>query len=147
MVLIQFILKRRTKKTNSIRRLYLQKIHRSELVADSRRITNTYQILQPRVNARLSNCSTITTTNKENKTPWPKFTSKRYRPSDRRLSTKLVPTFTDIECHMVNVADPYGRNLGFLDRSRYFFLLSSSSIVLTRLSGPRSRPTTFKKIW
>jgi hypothetical protein len=28
-----------------------------------------------------------------------------------------------------------------------FFLSSSSSIVLTRLSGPRSRPTTFQKIW
>jgi hypothetical protein len=27
------------------------------------------------------------------------------------------------------------------------FLLSSSSVVLTRLSGPRSRPTTSQKIW
>jgi hypothetical protein len=27
------------------------------------------------------------------------------------------------------------------------FLPSSSSIVLTRLSGPRSRPTTSQKIW
>jgi hypothetical protein len=31
----------------------------------------------------------------------------------------------------------------FLDRSRYTFLSSSSSVVLTRLSGPRSRPITF----
>jgi hypothetical protein len=37
---------------------------------------------------------------------------------------------------VVSVTDPYGRILGFLDRSR-------SSVVLTRLSGPRSRPTTF----
>jgi hypothetical protein len=36
---------------------------------------------------------------------------------------------------VVSVTDPYGRILGFLDRS--------SSVVLTRLSGPRSRPTTF----
>jgi hypothetical protein len=36
---------------------------------------------------------------------------------------------------MVSVTDPYGRILGFLDTS-------SSSVVLTRLSGPRSRPTT-----
>jgi hypothetical protein len=43
---------------------------------------------------------------------------------------------------VVCVTDPYGRVLDFLDRSRYFFLSSSSS-VLTRLSGPRSRPTTF----
>jgi hypothetical protein len=28
-------------------------------------------------------------------TPWPKSASKRYRPSDRRLSAKLVPTFAD----------------------------------------------------
>jgi hypothetical protein len=45
---------------------------------------------------------------------------------------------------VVSVTDPYGRILGFLDRSLYFFFLSSSSsVVLTRLSGPRSRPTTF----
>jgi hypothetical protein len=24
-------------------------------------------------------------------------------------------------CHVVSVTNPYGRNLGFLDRSRYFF--------------------------
>jgi hypothetical protein len=40
-----------------------------------------------------------------------------------------------------------GRNLGFLDRSRYFLLPSGSSVVLTRLSGLRSRPTTSQKIW
>jgi hypothetical protein len=34
-----------------------------------------------------------------------------------------------------------------LDRSRYFFLPSSSSIVLVRLGGPCSRPTTSPKIW
>jgi hypothetical protein len=32
--------------------------------------------------------------------------------------------------------DPYGRILASLDRSRYFFLPSSSSIVLARLSVP-----------
>jgi hypothetical protein len=42
-----------------------------------------------------------------------------YRPSDRRLSAKLVPTFADRGCHVVSVTDPYGRILGFLDR--YFF--------------------------
>jgi hypothetical protein len=29
--------------------------------------------------------------------------------------------FEDRACHVVIVTDPYGRNLGFLDRSRYFF--------------------------
>jgi hypothetical protein len=37
---------------------------------------------------------------------------------------------------VVSAADLYDRNLDFLDQSRYLFLLSSSSIVLTRLSGP-----------
>jgi hypothetical protein len=71
-----------------------------------------------------------------------------YRPSDRRLSAKWLPTFADKGCHEVSVTDPYGRILGFLDRNRYFSI-SSSSVVLTRLSGPRSVPTTFliKYIW
>jgi hypothetical protein len=46
--------------------------------------------------------------------------SELYRPCDRRLSAKLVPTFTDTGCHVVSATDPYGRILGFLDRSRYF---------------------------
>jgi hypothetical protein len=44
---------------------------------------------------------------------------------------------------MVSVTDPYGRILDFLDKEPLLFLSSSSSVVLTRLSGPRSRPTTF----
>jgi hypothetical protein len=32
-----------------------------------------------------------------------------------------MPTFGDSGCHVVSVTDPYGRILGFLDRSRYFF--------------------------
>jgi hypothetical protein len=77
------------------------------------------------------------------KTPWSESTSELYRPSDHRLSAKWLPTFADKGCHVVSVTDPCGCILGFLDRSRYFFLSSSSSVVLTRLSGPRSRPTTF----
>jgi hypothetical protein len=42
--------------------------------------------------------------------------SELYRPSDRRLSVKLVPTFADRGCHVVSVTNSYGRNLGFLDR-------------------------------
>jgi hypothetical protein len=37
-------------------------------------------------------------------------------------------------------------NLDFLDPEPLLFHSSSSSIVLTRLSGPRSRPTTSQKI-
>jgi CBS-domain-containing membrane protein len=57
-------------------------------------------------------------TNKQ--TPWSKSASELYRPSDRRLSAKLVPTFADRGCHVVSVTDSYGHILGFLDRSRYF---------------------------
>jgi hypothetical protein len=41
---------------------------------------------------------------------------------------------------------PYGRIL--LSRPEpLLFLSSSSSVVLMRLSGPRSRPTTSQKVW
>jgi hypothetical protein len=33
---------------------------------------------------------------------------------DRRLSAKLVPTFTDTGCHVVSSMDPHGRYLVFL---------------------------------
>jgi hypothetical protein len=35
----------------------------------------------------------------------------------RRIDCRL---FADRGCHVVSVTDPYGRILGFLDRSRYF---------------------------
>jgi hypothetical protein len=34
--------------------------------------------------------------------------SKLYRPSDRRLSAKLMPSFPD-RCHVVSATDPHGR--------------------------------------
>jgi hypothetical protein len=54
-------------------------------------------------------------------TPWHESASELYRPSHRRLSAKLVPIFADRGCLVVSVTDPYGRILGFLYRSRYFF--------------------------
>jgi hypothetical protein len=80
-------------------------------------------------------------------TPFTESASKLYSPSDSRLSVKLVPTFADRRCHVVSATDSYGRTFDFLARSLYFFFTSSSSIVLTRLSGPRSRPTTSQNIW
>jgi hypothetical protein len=50
--------------------------------------------------------------------PWLQSASELYRPGDRRLSAKLVPTFAD---RGVSRWILYGQNLGFLDRSRYFF--------------------------
>jgi hypothetical protein len=43
------------------------------------------------------------------KTPLPESWSQLYRPSDRRSSAKLVPTFADRGSHMVSVTDTYGR--------------------------------------
>jgi hypothetical protein len=59
--------------------------------------------------------------NNNNKTPLPESASELYRPRDRRLSAKLVPTLADRGCHVDSVTDPYGSILDFLDRSRYFF--------------------------
>jgi hypothetical protein len=53
--------------------------------------------------------------------PWSESAGELYRPSDRRLSAKLLPTFADRGVPQVSVTDPYDRILGFLDRSRYFF--------------------------
>jgi hypothetical protein len=83
---------------------------------------------------------------KEN-TPWPESANELYRPSDRRLSAKLVPTFAD---RGVSRAQRDGslRPYSLVSRpEQLLFLSSSSSIVLTRLSGPCSRPATSQKMW
>jgi CBS-domain-containing membrane protein len=55
---------------------------------------------------------------KKIETPWSESARELYQPSDRRLSAKSLPTFADKGCHVVSVMDPYGRILGFIDRSR-----------------------------
>jgi hypothetical protein len=49
----------------------------------------------------------------EGKELWPEYASELYRPSYRRLSAKLVPTFADRGCHVVIVIDLCG-HIGFL---------------------------------
>jgi hypothetical protein len=61
--------------------------------------------------------------NKQKQTPLSESASELYRPSDRRLLAKRLPTFADKGCHVVSVTDPYGCNLDFLDRSRYFSIM------------------------
>jgi hypothetical protein len=61
-------------------------------------------------------------TNTHKKTLWSESASELYLLSDRRLSAKWLATFADKGCHVVSVTDPYGRILGFLDRSRYLFI-------------------------
>jgi hypothetical protein len=60
-----------------------------------------------------------------------------------RLSTKLVPTFAVSHGQRNGSLQPYCQ-VSRLEP--LLFLPSSSSIVLTRLSGPHSRPTTSQKI-
>jgi hypothetical protein len=54
------------------------------------------------------------------------------------------PTLAD-RGRVVSATDPHGRNLGFLDPEPLLFHSNSSSVILTRLSGPRSG--TSQKIW
>jgi hypothetical protein len=101
-------------------------------------------------------------TNKTNS--WPEPAIELYRLSDRRLSAELVSTFADRGFHVVGVTDPYGRNLGSLDRSRYFFFQVAPQLysrgwvdpvpdpLLLRKSGSavnRTRTTRsiIKKLW
>jgi hypothetical protein len=78
---------------------------------------------------------------------WPESASELYRPSDRRLQEKFVPTFVDrglSGSQSDGSLRPYSR----LSRQELLlFLPSSSQVLLTRLSGPRSRTTTTQKIW
>jgi hypothetical protein len=57
----------------------------------------------------------------DRRTPWSQSASELCRPSDCRLSTKLVPIFADRGCCVLSATDTHGRVLGFLDRSRYYF--------------------------
>jgi hypothetical protein len=79
--------------------------------------------------------------------PWSESANELYRPSDHSLSANLVPNFADRGFYVVSVTDPYG-SISRISRPEPLFSLSnSSSIVLTRLSGPRSRRATSQKIW
>jgi hypothetical protein len=78
-------------------------------------------------------------------TPWPESASELYRPSERRLSTKLVLTFADRRCTWSAWRIP--TTVISISRPKpLLFLPSSSTLALTRLSGPRSIPTTCQKI-
>jgi hypothetical protein len=69
---------------------------------------------------------------KKKKTPWSESASELYRPTDRRLSAKLVLTFEDRRCHVVSVTDPCGRILIFLD---WRFIHSSTILDLPYFVG------------
>jgi hypothetical protein len=83
---------------------------------------------------------------KLNYTPWLWSASELYRPSDHRQLAKLVPTFADRGCRVVSAKDSHGRKSRFSRPEPLLFPSSSSSVVLTRLSEPRSRHAASQKI-
>jgi hypothetical protein len=83
--------------------------------------------------------------NKKKKTLWPESTIKLYRPSYRRLSAKLAPTFADRGRRVVSVTDPYARIPGFLDRSRYFFFQIAPQLYSRGRVDPVPDPLLIRK--
>jgi hypothetical protein len=78
-----------------------------------------YSLIRGETNIQLHHTRIIRQEIKKKKTPWSESASELYRPSDRCLLAKLMPTFVDRGCHVVSMTDPYGRIIAFLDRSRY----------------------------
>jgi imidazoleglycerol phosphate dehydratase HisB len=56
------------------------------------------------------------------------------------MSAKLVTTFEDLRAHVHSVTDPYGRILGFLDQSRYFFFQVAPQLYSRGGVDPRPDP-------
>jgi hypothetical protein len=54
------------------------------------------------------------------------------------MPTERPPLVGEVSANVVSVTDPYGRILGFLDRSRYFFFQVTPQLYSSRLSGPHS---------
>jgi hypothetical protein len=82
---------------------------------------------------------------KKNWTPWSESASELCRPSDCRLSEKLVPTFADRGCHEVNITDPHDRILAFLDRSRYYFFQVAPQLYSWGWVDPVPDPLLLRK--
>ena len=74
---------------------------------------------------------------------------------ERTIPTERPPPVGEVSanfcgiygCHVVSATDPHGRLISLFWTGAATFYSSSSSIDLTKLSGPRSRPTTTQKIW
>jgi hypothetical protein len=63
----------------------------------------------------------------------------------RQIPNHVLSEYYMVLCDQHNGSPwPY---LGFLDLKPLLFHSSSSTVIFTRLSGPRSRPTTSQKIW
>jgi hypothetical protein len=77
--------------------------------------------------------------------PRSESTSELYEPSHHRFWAKIVPTFSDRGCHVVGVTDPYGRILGFLDRSSHFFFQVAPQLYSRGWVDPVPYPLLLRK--
>jgi hypothetical protein len=82
---------------------------------------------------------------RKRKTPLSQSSSELYRQREHRLSAKLVPTFEDKGYHVVSVTHPYGRILGFLDRSCYFVFQVAPQLYSRGLVDPVPDPRLLRK--
>jgi hypothetical protein len=69
-------------------------------------------------------------------TQWPESVSELYRPRDRRLPAKIVPTSADRVRHVVSVTDPHGRILDFLEVLRNLEHVFSTDNVMQSFVCP-----------
>jgi hypothetical protein len=71
---------------------------------------------------------------------------KRAIPTERHpLVGKVSANFVDTGCSMVSSKDPYDRNLGFLDRSCYFFFQVPPQLYSRALVDPVPDPLFLRK--
>jgi hypothetical protein len=79
------------------------------------------------------------------RTPWPQSSNELYRPSDRRLSAKLVKLFADRGCHVVSVGHDMGCKILFLQIHGRVFQVQGDIVVLNdTMRGLRRMRRLFK---
>jgi hypothetical protein len=82
-------------------------------------------------------------TSKLNSVAWVR---ERTIPTERPpLVSEVVPTSADRGCRVVSVTDPRGHNLGFLDRSRYFFFQVAPHLYSRGWVDPVPDPLLLRK--
>jgi hypothetical protein len=84
---------------------------------------------------------------RQKQTPWPLVRKRTIQTERSQRPSKLMPTFAGRGSCVVNTSDPYGRESLISRAEQLFFLSCSSSIILTKLSGPRSTTTAYQKMW
>jgi hypothetical protein len=81
----------------------------------------------------------------EQRTPWPESATELYRPSDHRLSTKLVPTSCRWRVSRGERDGSLRHILGFLDHSRYFFFQVAPQLYSRGWADPIPDPLLLRK--